>query len=260
MIPAILAGGLAIAGCQPPPGAVAPVAPTSEFGRVDNRDEAIAQFQMAGVFLEVKGEGGERKLTQIDFRQTPVGDEGLQNLRLFPELTFVGLFGCREVTDAGMEHLRTLTNLEFLLLGGARITDKGLSVVAEMPKLKRLEFQSTAVTDAGLVHLKKLKSLGYIKAGGTQVGDAGMAHLAEIPTLQYLNLVSTQVGDDGLTHLALLPALGVLILDGCPVTDAGLAHLKATATLEALSVSGTRVSAEGAKALQEGRPKLRVTR
>ena len=74
-------------------------------------------------------------------------------------------------------------------------------MVAEWPRLRRLEFQSTQVTDAGLVHLKKLKGLGYVKAGGTRISDTGMQHLAEIVALEYLNLVQTRVGDAGVERL-----------------------------------------------------------
>ena len=78
--------------------------------------------------------------------------------------------------------------------------------------------------------------------------------------MEYLNLVQTGVGDMGLAHLARLPGLKALYLDQNRITDAGVAHLRAAGALEVLSVRGTDVTAEGARVLQEGRPKFQVMR
>ncbi len=247
------------AGCHSDP-ASEPSPPTQPtVGRVINREKALAELERTGAFLKTQGEGPERKLIEVDFRSVTVGDEGLRLLPLFPELKFVGLLGC-PVTDAGMEHLRPLSDLETIVLGGTRITDAGFAVVAEWPQLRRLEFQSTRVTDTGLVHLKKLKGLGYVKAGGTRITDAGMQHISEIVALEYLNLVQTRVGDSGVERLAGMRTLKALYLDGCRVTDLGVAHLKVAKELEVLSVRETSVTAEGAIAVQEGRPNLQVIR
>ena len=68
-----------------------------------------------------------------------------------------------QVTDADLVHLKGLTNLELLSVGGTLLTDAG---------------GSAQVTDAGLVHLKGLTNLtNLILPYHTQVTDAGVAEL-----------------------------------------------------------------------------------
>ncbi len=82
-----------------------------------------------------------------------------------------------QVTDAGLVHLKALTEIEVLDLTG------------------------TQVTDAGLVHLKALKNLQGLDLSGTQVTDIGLEGLKTLSKLQYLGLVFTQVTDEGLMKL-----------------------------------------------------------
>ena len=85
-------------------------------------------------------------LTEItDTAMVPVGRlTGLQSLRHAYE---------SPLTDAGMAHLKGLTSLQHLDLGG------------------------TQIGDAGLVHLKGLYDLSELDLGFTQVTDAGLARL-----------------------------------------------------------------------------------
>ena len=60
-----------------------------------------------------------------------------------------------EVGDAGIEHLASLANLEYLNLYGTKITDKSLEGLARLKKLERLYVWRTGVTDAGVAKLAK---------------------------------------------------------------------------------------------------------
>src|SRR5947209_5448907 len=86
----VLVAGVVV-GCRPQPDAATPTAATPGVGQAATRKEAIAELQRAGVYVKVQGEGPDQKVTEVDFRSTPVGDDGLRGLRFFPELTFVGL-------------------------------------------------------------------------------------------------------------------------------------------------------------------------
>ena len=55
-----------------------------------------------------------------------------------------------KITDAGLVHLKDLTNLTFLGLGGTQITDAGLEHLKGMTNLTRLDLSSPQITDAGL--------------------------------------------------------------------------------------------------------------
>jgi hypothetical protein len=62
----------------------------------------------------------------------------------------------KSVTDAGLEHLKNLTNLVTLELeGAAGVTDAGLAFVENLPNLKYLTTRGTGVTKAHVEQLKK---------------------------------------------------------------------------------------------------------
>ena len=85
---------------------------------------------------------------------TPVTDAGLEHLRGLTQLRFLSL-DSTPVTDAGLEHLRGLTQLQGLYLSSTRVTDAGLAHLRGLTQLEVLYLISTRVTDAGVNELKK---------------------------------------------------------------------------------------------------------
>jgi hypothetical protein len=57
------------------------------------------------------------------------------------------------ITAAGLAHLKGLTNLSYLCLGGTRVTDAGLAHLEALTHLTRLVLNGTRVTDAGATEL-----------------------------------------------------------------------------------------------------------
>ena len=60
-----------------------------------------------------------------------------------------------QITDAGLMHLKGLTNLEELGLSSTRVTDAGLVHLKGLTKLEKLGLVGTQVTDAGVAELQK---------------------------------------------------------------------------------------------------------
>ena len=89
-----------------------------------------------------------------------------------------------QVTDAGLEHLKGLTRLHDLSLGGAHVTDAGLENLKGLNQLQKLFLDSTQVTDAGLENLTKLSQLRFLILDNTQVTDAGLECLKGLTHLQ----------------------------------------------------------------------------
>jgi len=145
-----------------------------------------------------------------------------------------GLFGSR-VDDAGMEHLKGLTNLRSLYLC------------------------TNQVTDAGMEHLKGLRNLRTLDLGVWQVTDAGLECLQGLRNIETLGLAGTQVTDTGLEHLKGMTELKFLDLRTTRVTDAGLEHLKELPHLYALQLSDTRVTIEGVERLKQALPCCKVS-
>lgn len=112
------------------------------------------------------------------------------------------------------------SQVAWLDLGGAQVSDARLAVLAHLPHLTRLHLEQTPVTDAGLVYLKGLQYLEYLNLYGANVTDAGLEHLADLPALRALYLWQTQVTEAGVQRLQQArPTLDVN-LGWTPVTPA----------------------------------------
>jgi len=119
----------------------------------DNRDKSV---------LDISGLTNLRKLditldADATFKDKDfaclANIKGLQWLQLWPT----------ELSDAGMVHLRGLTNIERLNIGGPGLTDAGLKCLANMKKLNHLTISDGRFTDEGLRRLEDLKALSYLR-------------------------------------------------------------------------------------------------
>jgi hypothetical protein len=100
----------------------------------------------------------------------------------------------RSFGDAELSSLAPLgNNISILNLAGTKVTDTGLSAIAQMPNLRELRLERTAITDAGLKHLVKLRHLEYLNLYGTPVTDAALETLKDLPALRHLYLWKTKI-------------------------------------------------------------------
>src|SRR5262249_21244750 len=92
-------------------------------------------------------------------------------------------------------------NAVYVIANTREVGDAILVPVGSLSRLERLDLFDAAVTDAGLVHLEGLAHLRIVELTATDVGNAGLAHLKGLPSLQHLDLNATKVSDAGLVHL-----------------------------------------------------------
>jgi hypothetical protein len=117
-----------------------------------------------------------------------------------PDHPVVGVFlATGHVTDANLECLRGLTQLEELYLEGAKVTDAGLKHLKGLTHLQVLDLSGTDVSDAGMERLKGLTQLQVLDLSDTKVTDVGLEHLKELTQLRELDLWRTEVTDAGAT-------------------------------------------------------------
>lgn len=60
-----------------------------------------------------------------------------------------------KVTDAGLEHIKALTQLQSLHLFGSQVTDTGLEYLKGLTKLQELHLHNTKVSDEGVRKLQQ---------------------------------------------------------------------------------------------------------
>jgi hypothetical protein len=105
------------------------------------------------------------------------------------------------VSDAGLEHLKGLTQLRELDLRFSPVGDNGLKYLNGLARLRTLDLSDTNVTDAGSEHLKRMTHLQTLNLEDAQVTDAGLEHLKGLTQLKMLILLGTHVTDDGVNRL-----------------------------------------------------------
>jgi hypothetical protein len=67
-----------------------------------------------------------------------------------------------QVTDAALEHVKELANLETLNLCNTNVTDAGMEYLKGLTKLRLLNVCGTRVTDAGVKHFKKMTNVHWL--------------------------------------------------------------------------------------------------
>ncbi len=83
------------------------------------------------------------------------------------------------VTDADLEHLKGLPQLQTLAVWGKNGTDAGLEHLDGLTRLRKLYLGCPNVTNAGLEHLKGMKELQYLFLDGTEVTNEGVKRLQQ---------------------------------------------------------------------------------
>ena len=128
--------------------------------------------------------GGHLEQSEITRAEAKQRAEGLRSV--FEELSGLSALTLMspQFTDAGLDHLKGLTNLTMLFLTSSKVGDKGLPSLKGMKNLQVLALSRTQVTDAGLDALKDMKSLKSVYLIGTKVTPQAVDKLKQtIPGL-----------------------------------------------------------------------------
>jgi hypothetical protein len=163
-----------------------------------------------------------------------------------------------DVTDDDLAFLAFTPETQNLSLGRTSVTDAGLQHVSGLTQLEWLDVAHTAVGDAGLACVKPAKHLNHLIAEHTRITDAAMETIAGFGELEILDLTGTQITDAGLANLRSVSKLRELWLGQTAVSDAGLEHLRGLRNLELLDISGTQVTHEGFQRLKQALPRLKT--
>jgi WD40 repeat protein/serine/threonine protein kinase/Leucine-rich repeat (LRR) protein len=265
------------------------------------------------VTTQVTGSGfvhlhGLAKLEDLNLNGSPISDEGLRQLRGIPNLKEL-ILESPQVTEAGLAHLKDLP-LTKLIVARMQVTDAGVEHVASLKQLQSLDLTDNKITDTGLEHLESLENLQELYINGTKVTAAGVARLQKaLPDCEIVwdgdddphlalafwmfgrgGSVSVEVPNDPrwdkhkeLRSIDELPdkpfsihdadlrqgesttdavlarfgelASGIQVrsvdLSGTAITDAGLTHLARVTSLEELGLSSTFVTDAGLIHLRE---------
>jgi hypothetical protein len=187
--------------------------------------------------------------TNPDGVMTSVGE-----LRSLEELTFDE---DSPLTDAGMVHLRGLTELKVLMLPKGKITGEALANLEGLTRLRSLSIPRISLESADLSPLRRLTELEDLIMAGSRGARCDLGPIRDLEQLQILSLTGIVIKD--LEPIQQLPHLLSLNLVDSELDDAGLAPLGEPGSLPllvGLYLTNTRISNAGLKTL----PKLASVR
>lgn len=169
----------------------------------------------------------------------PVADSQLEIIGRMHDLTILELNDCPGVTDAGMQHLRGLSDLRFLDVRNSHITDEGLRGLGGLKRLRSISLANVSVNGWGFKYLSGLTNLQKLTLNATPLNDAGMAEIGKLTGLTTLDLSNTPLDDGGVVHLKNLTQLQELNLSGTGITDESLRTLQGLHQLKILRIDST---------------------
>lgn len=178
------------------------------------------------------------RIIQVDLPSSRTTDETLSHIANLKSLKMLEISMCNDITDDGVRHLASLTNLEDLDLFASAVGNRGQSHLSNLTNLRRLQLSGLG-TEEGLRHLTKLTRLESLTIGygiGYPVTAAGLGHLQNMKNLSRLRMDGCEVSDEGLAIIGGFTKLESLMLERGTMTDAGMAHLSDLAQLRWLNL------------------------
>lgn len=136
------------------------------------------------------------------------------------------------ITDDFLLKLADIPQLRGLLVDSLHpddnsITDSGLAVLSELPRLERLRLRHAHITNNGVEQIVQLEHLSMLDLSGTMVDDEGIKLIAHgLPRLTELSLSGTAVTDSCVPALALCKDLATLDLIDSQVSQTGLGEIR----------------------------------
>lgn len=130
--------------------------------------------------------------------------------------------------DAWVPNIAKLKNLKTLrVINNGKLTDAGMEQLAGLKNLEQFGFIGTAITGKAYAKFDGFTKLTRVSHRGSSIDDEGLKELCEhLPNLEHISLAHAKFTDAGAVHLAKLTKLKGLEL-GAHATPAALAHITA---------------------------------
>lgn len=186
-------------------------------------------------------------------------NDGLKELKAFPNLKSLTIFFCEQITDEGMVHVKELKSLDSLGLGNTSVTDDGLAELKDLKGLKVLRLAGCIrMTDKATETIKGFTDLEELTLPST-ISEVGVKRLLGLKKLKYLYLSGTSIGDSAVKNISTFSELETLYL-GSEVTDEAIPDLVRLTKLKRLNLFGSKITGKGLEQLKKSLPDCKVTR
>ena len=223
--------------------------PIGAADTIRDNEQAIAALVKMGVPLQRDPLGRVRWIEAV---QGEFNDEAMRHLSGLPLLEWLEIGGGK-VTASGMARLKGCSALTRLYVHDVHLSDDALAVLSNLTHLEALSLQSTGITGKGLKHLKATGSLRVLNLSGDDIGDGDLAQIARFTGLEVLALQNTKVSGAGLAKLTGMKRLNVLNLSNCRIADDDLEYFTSMPNLRIVHAVGCDI---GEKAIEQFNEKL----
>jgi hypothetical protein len=182
-------------------------------------------------------------LESLNIVSTKFNDAWMPNVAKLTNLKTLRFTNNGPLTDAGMEQLAGLKNLEQFSFVGTKITGRAYAKFDGFTKLTRVSHRGSSIDDEGLEELcEHLPNLESISLAHAKFTDAGAVHLAKLTKLKGLEVGTHNATPAALKNLINLPLESLQLGEGFHSAEA-FTTVKAIPTLIKLSVTdGSKLS------------------
>lgn len=148
--------------------------------------------------------------------------------------------------------------IEWFILSGTQIDDRGLRLLAERENLDALVLTDTAITDCGMALFRGHRCLREVDLTRTKITDRTLDVIRSWPTLEHLNLSETDLTNEGLKTLHGKRGLLTLNIQGTRVSDEAIPTLESFPDLNLLQARDSELSPAGFAELQRALPECEI--
>lgn len=117
----------------------------------------------------------------------------------FIEVSSINISSLNDEMVAALKPL--VNNILWIRLSGEQVTDKGLSVLALMKNVRRIDIRNTKASDLLLASLISLDQLEYLNLVGTQISDSGIKELTTLKSIKNIYCWNTNVTVAGIESI-----------------------------------------------------------
>jgi hypothetical protein len=217
---------------------------------------SVAALMKTGVPLELDAAGSVRWIEAV---KGELDDTAMRRLPGLRSLEWLEIGGGK-VSAAGLGHLRACPTIRRLYVHDLALGDDSLTWLSRLTSLEALSLQRTGLSGRAIGNLKATGTLAVLNLSDTNVADRDLAGIARLKGLEVLALTNTKVTGAGLARLKGMPRLNVLNLAGCEVRDADLEPFLSMPNLRIVYAAGSKISEAAVKDYGQKLPMLSIFR
>jgi len=223
----------------------------------DVPDEKLAVEALAKLSVPL-GYDPAGRVRWIDAAGSEMSNEALRLLPGLPLLEWLEIGGGK-ITAAGLAHLRNCPALRRLYIHDVSLGTDSLSWLAAL-SLDALSLQRTGISGVILKQMKSTGTLTVLNLSGNQITDEDLSTVARYKNLEVLALQDTRITGEGLARLKDMARLNVINVVNCRIVDADLKHFLPLTNLRIVQAAGCDLSDKAVKDLTGKLPMLAVFR